>query len=257
MQYRIFAPDIINRITNLKILDMLAHSNWQYIQNQFLNVLQNSYKATNVFAKDHVSSLANFKTDVDIIALYNRTMPMYNTFQIKYTAWKKTVSFYKGSTANIDVLLFNYRTILVPNWDIKIQSKYMASTSEYLTLIPNGRTGMYEGGKDTQIQTIRTLANSLLEYANLSALQTEVNDYYIDIEDVRNIQQQREQAVQDAADELRKAQTAVCVMMYRNLGILMDKYAEDTQFITNFYQLDLIRNVASDSKANEKEVEEI
>ena len=236
---------------------MLAHSDWQYIQNQFLNALQGSYKATNIFAKDHVSSLANFKTDADVIMLYNRTTPIYDTFQTKYTAWKKSISFYKGSTANTDVLLSNYRTVLVPRWDIKIQSEYMASTSEYLTLIPNGRTGMYEGGKDTQIQTIRTLADSLLEYANLSALQTEVDDYYVKIEKMRDTQQQREQAVQDAADELRKAQTAICVMMYRNLGILMDKYAEDTQFIANFYQLDLIRNVASDSKANETEVEDI
>ena len=236
---------------------MLAHSDWQYIQNQFLNSLQTSYKTTNIFAKDHVSSLANFKADTDIIMLYNRTAPIYDTFQTKYTTWKKSVSFYKGSTANIDALLSNYRIVLVPRWDIKIQNEYMASTSEYLTLIPNGRTGMYEGGKDAQIQTIRTLADSLLEYANLSALQTEVNDYYVKIEKMRDTQQQREQAVQDAADELRKAQTAICVMMYRNLGILMDKYAEDTQFITNFYQLDLIRNVALDSKANETEVEDI
>ena len=236
---------------------MLAHSDWQYIQNQFLNSLQNSYKATNIFAKDHVSSLANFKTDNDIIVLYNRTILLYDAFQTKYTAWKKAVSFYKGSTANIDTLLSNYRVSLVPRWDIKIQSEYMASTSEYLTLIPNGRTGMYEGGKDAQIQTIRTLSESLLEYANLATLQTEVNDYYVKIEKARDTQQQREQAVQDAAVELRKSQTAICVMMYRNLGILMDKYAEDTQFITSFYQLDLIRNVASDSKANETEVEDI
>ena len=133
----------------------------------------------------------------------------------------------------------------------------MASTPEYLTLIPNGRTNMYVGGKDAQIQTIRTLAESLLEYSNLATLQTEVNDYYVKIEKARDTQQQQEQTVQDAADELRKAQMAVCVMMYRNLGRLMDKYAEDTLFITKFYQLNLIRNVASDSKTNETEVEDI
>ena len=97
----------------------------------------------------------------------------------------------------------------------------------------------------------------MLEYSNLATLQTEVNDYYVKIEKARDTQQQQEQTVQDAADELRKAQTAVCVMMYRNLGRLMDKYAEDTLFITKFYQLNLIRNVASDSKTNETEVEDI
>lgn len=236
---------------------MTTHADWQYIQNQFLNALENSYKSTNIFAKDHVSSLANFKTDTDIIALFNRTEPVYDAFQVKYTLWKKAVSFYKGTTSVVDNLLLNYRVTLVPRWDIKIQSEYMASTPEYLTLIPNGRTSMYTGGKDTQIQTIRTLSESLLEYSNLATLQTEVNDYYVKIEKARDTQQQQEQTVQDAADELRKAQTAVCVMMYRNLGRLMDKYAEDTLFITKFYQLNLIRNVASDSKTNETEVEDI
>ncbi len=236
---------------------MLTHSDWQYVQNQFLNALQNSYKATNIFAKDHVSSLANIKTDADIIMLFNRTITVYDNFQIKYTAWKKAVSFYKGATAVVDTMLMNYRTSSVARWDIKIQSEYMAGTAEYLTLIPNGRTGMYEGGKDSQIQAIRTLAESLKEYPTLTALQIEVNDFYIGIEKARDTQQQREQTVQDTAEELRKAQTAICVMMYRNLGILMDKYAEDPHVIINFYQLDLIRNLGAHIKDNENEADDI
>ena len=97
---------------------MTTHADWQYIQNQFLNALENSYKSTNIFAKDHVSSLANFKTDTDIIALFNRTEPVYDVFQVKYTLWKKAVAFYKGSTSVIDTLLLNYRVTLVPRWDI-------------------------------------------------------------------------------------------------------------------------------------------
>lgn len=236
---------------------METHADWQYTQNQILNALENSYKATNIFAKDHVSSLANFKTDSDIIFLYDRTALVYDTFQVKYTLWKKAVSFYKGATSIVDSLLLDYRTVLVPRWDIKIQNEYMASTPEYLTLIPNGRTGMYAGGKDSQIQTIRTLAESLLEYSNLATLQKEVNNCYVKVEEERDKQQQREQSVQDAADELRKAQTAICVMMYRNLGRLMDKYAEEPLFITKFFQLNLIRNVASNNKTNEEEIADI
>lgn len=133
----------------------------------------------------------------------------------------------------------------------------MPDTAEYLTLVPSGRTGMYLGGKDSQIQAVRTLSESLLEYPDLASLQEEVANFYANIEKARDIQQQREQAVQGAADDLRKVQADVCLMMYRNLGRLMDKYAQEPQSILNFYQLDLVRNVGAGSKAEEEEMMEI
>lgn len=236
---------------------MQTHQDWQYVQNQFQNSLGRNYKATNIVGKDHVSTLANFKADGDILALYNRTLPVYNNFQLAYTNWKKRVAFYKGATSAVDRLLEQFRTKLLPRWDILIQVFYMPDTAEYLTLIPSGRTGMYIGGKDTQIQAIRTLSESLLEYPDLASLQEEVANFYTNIEQTRDIQQQREQAVQGAADDLRKVQAEICLMMYRNLGRLMDKYAHEPQSILNFYQLDLVRNVGVGSKAEEEEIMEI
>lgn len=236
---------------------MQTHQDWQYVQNQFQNALGRNYKATNVVSKDHVSTLANFKADADILFLYNRTTPVYNNFQLAYTNWKKKVAFYKGATAIVDKLLEQFRTKLLPRWDILIQVFYMPDTAEYLTLIPSGRTGMYIGGKDTQIQAVRTLSESLLEYPDLASLQEEVSNFYNNIEKARDIQQQREQAVQGAADDLRKVQADICLMMYRNLGRLMDKYAQEPQFILNFYQLDLVRNISINNKTEEEEMTEI
>lgn len=236
---------------------MQTHQDWQYVQNQFQNALGRNYKATNIVAKDHVSTLANFKADGDILVLYNRTLPVYNGFQLAYTNWKKRVAFYKGATSAVDRLLEQFRTKLLPRWDVLIQVFYMPDTAEYLTLVPSGRTGMYLGGKDSQIQAVRTLSESLLEYPDLASLQEEVANFYANIEKARDIQQQREQAVQGAADDLRKVQADVCLMMYRNLGRLMDKYAQEPQSILNFYQLDLVRNVGAGSKAEEEEMMEI
>lgn len=188
---------------------MQSHYDWQYLQNQFANALINSYRRTNLFGKDHVSKLANVLTDADIALLHQRTHPIYESYQQHYTTWQKAVSFYKGETARMTELLNVLRSQKAAQWDIKIQIVYMAGTPEYMTLLPNGRTGIYDGGRDLQMQNLRTLAEALAEYPDLAALKAEVANFVLIIDEARHRQQKREQAVQNHATELRKAQQAL------------------------------------------------
>lgn len=220
-----------------------SNLDWQYLQNQFANVLVNSYADTNIFTTDHLSKLKNLAGDIDIDRLILRTEPLYVTFRDKYTAWQQSNAFWKAATNKIDILLDDLFKTKIPRWDILVQVDYPENTEEYITLFPNGRTGFRDAGKDGKIQAVYTLLQMLSNYPALSAVYNDVQTFYNLLITARDKQQQREQNVRDSASQLRDAQEQVFIVLYRNLGALMDKYAENNENILNFYSVDMIRNV--------------
>jgi hypothetical protein len=151
------------------------------------------------------------------------------------------VATYKGHTALVDNLLLELSSLKIKQWDIQIQGQHLEGTPTYMMILPSRRKPFQEDTKDDRVSEVEALAQRLLGYPALSATQTDVSNFATALRTARDNQQQKEQLVSMALDELEIARKALCTMMYGNLGVLMDKYRDTPDIIENFWQLDLIR----------------
>ncbi len=229
---------------------MQANTDWHYVQNQFGNELL-SYGAALIFMDDHSSKLKNGQNDPNIAPIVANTLGIQAAYHAAYSKWEKASAFWKGSTNKIDGLLLDLSQKQVPRWDAMVQAFFLEGTEEYITLFPNGRTGFREGGKDVQIQSVRTFLESIAEYPDLTVLGTSVGVFLSQLEQARDKQQQREQAVRDTATDLRAAQAEVHHVLYSNLGWLMHHFSRTPEVILNYYNVELIRNTGQRKKREE------
>jgi hypothetical protein len=228
-----------------------SNTDWQYLSNQFGNALSNSYADTNIFGTDHLSKLRNMAGDADIDLLIDRTEIVYTAFQADYTAWQKSAAFWKGATNKVDSLIEDMLRTKLPRFDILIQVVYGQDTEEYITIFPQGRTAFREVGKDGKIQLLTTFVDTVADYAPLADVHTEAEAVLTALIAARNRQQQREQSVRDASTNLRDAQNELFIVLYKNLGILMNKYGEAPDQILNFFAIEMIRNTNKKKKIDE------
>ena len=219
-----------------------ANLDWQFLNNQIGNSLENSYGDTNIFATDHLSKLRNLAGDVDIDRLIARTETAYAAFQASYTTWQKSTAYWKGATNRTDAMIDSLLSAKLPRWDILIQVSYAQDSYEYITLFPNGRTAFRDAGKDGKIQLLNTFVSIIADYPSLAPIKTDAAAFYGTIAAARDQQQQREQNVRDSSTQLREAQAEMFIILYQNLGALMDKYGRKTEEILNFFDVSMIRN---------------
>ena len=229
---------------------MQSNTDWHYLVNQFSNELT-SYGDTLIAIDDHTSKLKNGESEPIITPLLSPTLLAQAKYRNTYAQWEKASAFWKGSTNKVDSLLLELGQKQVPRWDAMVQTFYLEGTEEYITLFPNGRTGFRDGGKDAQIQAVRTFLETVNEYADLTALATLVSGFLSNLEASRDKQQRREQAVRDAATDLRAAQAEVHHILYSNLGWLMHHFSRTPAIILNYYSVELIRNTGQRKKQEE------
>lgn len=226
---------------------MQSNTDWHYVKNQFGNELL-SYGSTLIFIDDHSSKLKNGQADPNVAPILANTLVVQTDYHTAYSKWEKASAFWKGATNKVDSLLLELVQKQVPRWDAMVQTFFLEGTEEYITLFPNGRTGFREGGKDVQIQSVRTFLDSTTEYPDLANLGAIVTTFLTQLEQARNRQQQREQAVRDAATDLRAAQAEVHHILYSNLGWLMHRFSRTPEVILNYYNVELVRNTGQRKK---------
>lgn len=225
-----------------------SNLDWQYLMNQFRTSLEYSYSLTNTFIKDHRSKLEVNGADPEIDRILQRTIPIHDDFVNNYALWETAIAFWKGATNTVDRKLEELAAVKIPRWDVQVQIEFPDTSSEYITLFPRGRTGFREGSKDDRLNALKSLVNVLAEYPILQHVYTDAKAYYEAIDVLRFQQQQHEKKVRDAASELRAAQEEVFIILYQNLGGLMQKFARSTDLILNYYQVELIRNTGKKAK---------
>ncbi len=218
---------------------------WHYITNQFEGSTRGSFKRMNILASDHQSKLTAQGTDPDIAALVARTLPLATAYGTAYTGSITANATYKGHTQLGDSLLAQLSNTKIKQWDIQIQNVFLEGTAEYTMILPNMRGPFQKGGKDQRQSEVEALAQRLLAYPALATTQADVAAFFTTLKTARDNQQQKEQLAATASSQLELARVALAVMMYGNLGVLMDKYRETPDMVGNFWQLDLIRDAAS------------
>lgn len=218
---------------------------WHYLINTFDVTTQNSRKLMIVIAADHLAKLSAMKSDPDIAKLYERFAPLNQTFSDAYAAWLSAKGLYKGETSRVQVMIDELSSTKLKQWNVKIQNQYLEGTPDYTAILPGGRTAFLTGAKDTRITELKGLRDRLNKYPKLEELKNEVETFMQSLEDARNHQQETEQSVDQLSLQLEQTRKVTALMLYRNLGALMDKFGNDTRKILAFYEVEQLRAAAA------------
>ena len=221
---------------------------WHYCQNQFLNVTKNNRKKAIIIANDHDSKLTAESADPDILALSTRFNPLKVILSTKYAGHIAKKGLYKGGTALVEQKLLDLSSTKIEDWDIQIQAVHKRDTPDYIAILPNYRIPFQSGGIDQRIEEVRALSERLAGYPALAAVKTDVDAFLTEMEDSRDTQQQKEEQVDLASDESDDAVRAVMIMMYKDLGSLMDKFGDEPTDVERFFEVSLLQSKPSEDE---------
>ncbi|MFH1004684.1 MAG: hypothetical protein V1781_04195, partial [Bacteroidota bacterium] len=221
---------------------------WHYQENQFDNSTKKNFKLMNIINSDHFAKLQSQSADPVILTLLNRTTPLHDAFILKYSSWLSAKALYKGETERVQVMLTDLGNVKSKQWDIQIQIVYPKGSADYIAILPNGRKPLYSGTIDSRISYLQSFIQQLTLYPSLSATKASVQTFYTTLTTARDKQQQKEGLADNASSLLEIARRDIAMMMYRNLGVLMDKYAVTPESISAFWELALFRTHIKDDE---------
>lgn len=215
---------------------------WHYAENQFDNCTKQSKKRMNRISADHEAKLLAGNEDPVIAELAGRFSPVRTAFSNAYVAAISANAVYKGKTLYFENMKKELSGTKIEDWDIRIQVVYKQGTPTYIELLPNGRHPFQTGTNDQRVEEVTALGLRLTSYLPLAALQGEVELFGEQMKDARNLQQQKEELVAQASDDLEAQRIATAEMMYGDLGVLMDKFRSNPTEIERYFDLEAIRN---------------
>ncbi len=218
-----------------------------YMVNQFDNVTKKSNRKMLVITNDHKPRLDAQSSDLDIAALVTRTLTPHENFIKEYTTHKSAQAVYSGATLTMDNLLADLRGTKSRQWDAATMVEYDKGTAEHKVLWPNGRAPFQSGTIDERIAAVGGLKQRLADYPALADLLTLVGDFHTILINARDTQQSKEQLVAQASTDLEHARQDIAIMLYRNMGSLMDKFGNEPEQIANYFQISLLQKHSSDN----------
>jgi len=221
---------------------------WHYLENQFDNATEESYKRANILGEDHLAKLAAETADPDILFLHERFSPVQVLYVEIYSGWLKEKGIYKGWTQRMDDIQSTLSSAKIAEWDNKIKAEVGEDSPEHTTLLPNGREPFQTGGRDARIMEVKGLSKRLEDFPALAAVKADVDAFLAQMNAIRDTQQQKEDLVEKNSDGLEAQRKAMCNMMYGDLGRLMDKYMDGPLVIDRFFELQLIRQTGAEEE---------
>lgn len=217
---------------------------WKYAQNQFLRVSGTSRRVLLRVSRDHTAKLVsklNQGADPVLQTCLDRTLPLEDAYELAIIDWEIKSGTRKGQTDVFEELLDELSGERIRTWDVTIQNTFPQGSQQHTQLLPNGRRPFQSGPRDDRITAVRTLAIGLEAFAELSTLQETVDSFHQMMESARNTQQGSEGDIATASEAVDVARQALAIVLYRNLGLLMDKHGGDPLQLETYYELALLR----------------
>jgi hypothetical protein len=220
---------------------------WQYIVNQFVNSTNENYTKAFKLSNYHDAYLNKMQTEnpteTDWAILYNRYHPFHLQYVSIYTAWKNAGGQRSGQTLNLDQLLELLIT-KVNKWDALIQTidSFEKGTPNYLSIFPQGRFPFNSGGKTQRVEAVNVLVQNMAAYAAIPvSTRTLVSDFYTLLDTARDTQEGAKGGTKLKSQEVDQKRIAVMTEQFRDLGFLINKFAEQPKFIAPFFDLNVLR----------------
>jgi len=220
---------------------MSKFKNWVYTRNPFTRPLKASFTRARKIVLGHTDKLEKFISAPELNTVYQRIVTLSKTYEETYSLWQGAIASRVKCTEDLTNRLNELGSILIDNWDIRIQLHRPRHTSNYKELMRGGRREFQKMGIGDRIARVKTLSIQLKSYSNLSDLQEEVEDFYKLLRDLRVEQQKWEVEVRTLSDILQGLVPQLAKALYMNLSHLMLLYPESPNKIVQFFDMDLIR----------------
>lgn len=220
---------------------------WIYLINTFLvNTVTSMVKLLRI-ATDHNDRLeAEAAADPTLLPLYDRFNPVLENFRNVLSQRDGGHGIGKGKTQTFEELLELMAESWMPEWEGKVYYHYPRGTAAATAIFPRKRAPFITGSYEERIQAVKTLKQVLAAYAPLADLMADVSAKYDLLLSSRNAQKQQMGLTAGYSALLEKQRIELCIMLYRNLGALMDKYGASPAEVERFFNLSLLRSSASD-----------
>ena len=220
---------------------------WHYLENQFVSATRKSFKKAFKLSNYHDAYLLKMKTDFpadpDWTTLYDRYHVLHLSLVQAYNAWVAAGGQSEGQTLNLDQML----ELLVERvnlWDAMVQTEpgFQKGTANYKAVFPDGRKPFNSGGKTERVNAVSALSTKMQPYAALATVKGLVDLFATDINNARDTQEGAKGGKKSASIDVDSKRIVAMTGQYRNLGLLMDKYADTPEVIAPFFDLDVLRH---------------
>ena len=216
---------------------MKTEMNFQ--KNIFLSVTENSKKRMQSIASSHTAALEAEKADADLLVLFNRTKPLTTVFNNDFAKWLSACAFQKSETERFKNLLEEIPQKL-REWNVPIQQVFLEKTFDYIFLFPKGKGVFYKGTYEQRITELNSFVDRLNKYPQLSDVKDLVSAFCQFAENSRLSQQKSSDLLKQSSLILEDKRIELSYMFYANLGMLMNKYAHNTEQISRFFDPKLL-----------------
>lgn len=223
----------------------MTTTKWRYLINTFYSNTVKSIKKALSLAQDHLAKLTANESDAAIAALKALYLPAHNSFVTAYNLLQSKLGLYKGKTQSTEEALEELSLVKINEWRAQVFSVFYEGTSDATAIFPRDRGPFQKGTYEQRIEAVATLYTTLATYTaqpTLVALSSNVQLYYNNLLAVRALQQNDEGSTDTLRENLRLAHINLCNALYGSLGGLMQKYAANTEAITDYFDLTLLRS---------------
>jgi len=219
---------------------------WQFAVNTFLvSTVRNNKRAMQLSLYHH-AVLKEFAQkqplDPDYGVMLARYAPVHQLFADAMTRRGSEDGKMQGGTLDLKHLLTELRGQL-NTWQAMVKvAGYPRRSAEYKALFPKGVIPYSNGAKDARIATVGALIKSMEPYTPLNAVRALVEDFHQQLTTARKQQVGHKGNKKHWAVKTEEARKAVLTEQYRNLGRLMEKFADEPHRIKPFFDLKALRH---------------
>jgi len=107
--------------------------------------------------------------------------------------------------------------------------------------LPNGQGGLTRCSKEERVNALKTFSDSLIGIADFAAIKSPIDSFYTLVLAARNTQPGSKSAQGQDSQAVNTAMEGYMIMQYKNLDLLMVKYASDSDIIETYFDLQTIQ----------------
>jgi hypothetical protein len=216
---------------------------WHYLENQFLNETEDSFKKAVKLCDYHDHELKRAMDDdpldPDWATLYNRHHPLKIALTNEYNAWKSSGGSQESQTLNVKQLL-KLMAGKVNNWDRRSQDFYADTTPRYKEIWPDLHKPFYGHGIEDRINAVNQLSINIGTDPVMITIKGEVDTYFGQLDTARTVQDGAKGAVKVHSTAVNFARIEAMTMQYGDMGFLMNKFYQNPTLVRVFHDVETL-----------------
>lgn len=219
----------------------MAEKPWHYLVNSFQAATKENYKRADVvglFTNNVLNGVP--PGEADLVALKTYFQPKYAIYKATYEAWKALGGTEKGLTQSLK----NVEELInedVNDWEYTIMGTHKKGSPGYMTLFPNGISGLKRGTRGERITALNNFSTQLTQVGGLAPVKAEVDARITQLQGANMAQDETQGEQTTDSSAVEAARIVLCKNLYYVLGGLMMHYADTPDAIAGYFDLETLR----------------